>query len=469
MSKTLTAAIPETNLTRRILGNSLALFTSQLLAKVFRVLANFLLARYLGPENFGTWALVLSFAELFRFLPDFGLERTLVRRLARNPQASQLSATLFLRAVFSGVAVMAVWTALFFTGYSPAIRTLIYFYSLSFFLQAGSTALAGYFQAQLKSASLVWAYTISGGLYLILILAGIFGEQNLTYFLGSLLGTEGLLLAFLFFTFRKNGGKLSSFSFVELRPMVKEAFPIAVWLALGAVYFRIDTLFVYHFAGERGAGLYSACFRLSEGFLMIAAAAAASLFPVFSRMKTESREELSGLYQKSFFWFFVPTLPVALLVTAASPAIISFLYGPAFAPAAAGLSVIIWSIVFMFANILTTQAIVALNREKSIAKICAFNVAVNVGLNFWLIPRFGFIGACWATLATEAVNFALQTLVLQRLLGKKLLVRVLPHLIAPSMAVAWYFLDSNSFKTAGVWLFVFGYLAYLVNHKKGME
>ena len=72
------------SLTRKILENSVALFTSQLLAKVFRVLANFLLARFLGPESFGSLALVLSFAELFRFLPDFGLDRILVRRMARG-------------------------------------------------------------------------------------------------------------------------------------------------------------------------------------------------------------------------------------------------------------------------------------------------------------------------------------------------------------------------------------------------
>ncbi|MGE5693567.1 MAG: oligosaccharide flippase family protein, partial [Candidatus Zixiibacteriota bacterium] len=76
-----------TSLTRKILENSVALFTSQLLAKVFRVLANFLLARFLGPENFGSLALVLSFAELFRFLPDFGLDRTLIRRMARGQTA----------------------------------------------------------------------------------------------------------------------------------------------------------------------------------------------------------------------------------------------------------------------------------------------------------------------------------------------------------------------------------------------
>jgi O-antigen/teichoic acid export membrane protein len=453
-------------LTRRLLENSLALFTSQLLSKIFRVLANFLLARYLGPENFGTWALVLSFAEIFRFLPDFGLYRTLVRRLARDPAASSLSATLSLRLLFSGLAVVALGAALFFTGYAPGVRMLIYFYSLSFFLQAGSSALAACFQAQLKSASLVWTYTLSGGLYLMLILAGIFGGEGLTFFVGSLLATEGLLLALLFFTFHKKGGRLAPFAWSELKPLVREAWPFAVWLALGAVYFRIDTLLVYHFTGERGAGLYSACFRLSEGFLMLATAAAASLFPVFSRLRKESKEELLALYEKSFFWFFAPTLPAVLLVTAASAPIVDFLYGPVFAPAASGLSVIIWAVVFMFVNNLSTQALVACDREKAIAKITAVNVLVNVGLNLYLIPRAGFLGACWATLATEAANFVMQLFILQKLFARNFLARAFFQLLPAGAAAAWFFLHPASFRSAGVWLFVFGYLVFLFNRKR---
>lgn len=456
---------PAAGLTRRILENSVALFTSQLLSKIFRILANFLLARFLGPEDFGKWALVISFVELFRFLPDFGLDRTMVRRMAREEKISGLSANLFLRALFSALAVVAAGTALVFTGYAGNLKLLIYFYSLSFFLQACGSSFAAYFQAQLRSISLVWAYTAAGLLYLGLVLAGIFGGLGLTFFVGSLLGTEGLLLALFAFTFFRKEGKLAPFSFSDLGPAVKEAFPIALWLALGTVYFRVDTLIVYHYAGESATGLYSACFRLSETFLMLATAVSASLFPVFSRLKTENKEELAALFERSFFWFLTPALLLATLVLDLSPALINFLYGEAYLPAAPGLAVIIWSVVFMFANTLSTQAILACDREVTITKITAANVAVNLALNFWLVPRFGFIGACWATLGTEAANFVLQSLVLQKTIAPGILRRVLPYAVAPALSLVWYGLYPESFRSAGVWLFTFGYLVFLLNRK----
>ncbi len=462
------AAPPKTvspGFTRRIMENSVALFTSQLLSKIFRVLANFLLARFLGPENFGAWALVLSFTELFRFLPDFGLDRTLVRRMARGESSYGVAVNLSLRAVFSALAVLAAGTALFFTSYPQEIKQLIYFYSLSLFLQAGASTFASYFQAQLKSVSLLWAYTLSGLLYLGLILAGIFANQGITFFIASLLLTEGLLLAHFALTFFKKGGKLASFNLSELPPVIKEAFPLALCLATGAIYFRIDTLFVYHFTGERGAGLYSACFRLSEAFLMLATAAAASLFPVFSRLKLEGKSELASLFSRSFFWFLSPALLLGILMMGASPFIIHFVYGEAFAPSAPGLSIIIWSVVFMFANILCTQAIVASDREKSIVKITLANVLANLGLNFWLVPKYGFIGACWAILETEAFSFLLQTWILQKILSPRLLARMGPHFIVPALAVLWYCCYPSSFQSAGLWLLTFGYLVFLLDRR----
>ncbi|MGH8004945.1 MAG: polysaccharide biosynthesis C-terminal domain-containing protein, partial [Limisphaerales bacterium] len=251
--------------------------------------------------------------------------------------------------------------------------------------------------------------------------------------------------------------------------MVKEALPIALYLALGAAYFRIGTLIVYHYTGERGAGLYSACFRLSEAFLMLAASVSASLFPVFSRLKKENKAEMAALFQRSFFGFLPPTLLLAILITGLSAPIINFLYGEAYAPSAAGLSVIIWSLVFMIANTLSTNALLASDREKDITKITGANLLVNLGLNFYLVPRFGFIGACWAALATEAVNFVLQAALLQKILIPKLLARIWPHFIAPTLAVLWFYFFPTSFKSAGIWLFTFGYLVFLLNRRRESE
>jgi O-antigen/teichoic acid export membrane protein len=119
----------------------------------------------------------------------------------------------------------------------------------------------------------------------------------------------------------------------------------------------------------------------------------------------------------------------------------------------------------MIANTLSTNALVASDRETAITKITAANLLVNLGLNFYLVPRYGFIGACWASLATEGVNFFLQAAVLQRILVPKLLGRIAPYFLAPALAILWFIFFPMSFRTAGVWLFTFGYLVFLLNRR----
>ena len=41
--------------------------------------------------------------------------------------------------------------------------------------------------------------------------------------------------------------------------------------------------------------------------------------------------------------------------------------------------------------------------ERYYAAIAGFSALLNIGLNFWLIPVYGAMGAAWATLVTEGV------------------------------------------------------------------
>src|SRR5918998_1272714 len=66
--------------------------------------------RYLGPREYGQFALALSFVQLFGVLADAGLTTIVVRELARAPEraASVLGSALALR---SGLAVAAAGAA----------------------------------------------------------------------------------------------------------------------------------------------------------------------------------------------------------------------------------------------------------------------------------------------------------------------------------------------------------------------
>jgi O-antigen/teichoic acid export membrane protein len=119
---------------------------------------------------------------------------------------------------------------------------------------------------------------------------------------------------------------------------------------------------------------------------------------------------LHGLYRLMAGLFLVVALPLMLL----GPAVVRLLYGMAYAGAAALLP---WLVLRLFlTNFGVARSIFITN--ESLFRFALFTAlagaAVNLGLNFVLIPRWGVLGAVAASL----VSFAITTFVLEWLQPK---------------------------------------------------
>lgn len=92
-------------------------------------------------------------------------------------------------------------------------------------------------------------------------------------------------------------------------------------------------------------------------------------------------------------------LPLAL----AAPALVRLAYGPAFGGSAAIVAVHIWACVFVFLGVARGQWLVNEGLQHFYLVSTLAGAALNVLLNFFLIPRWAGLGAAWATLASCAV------------------------------------------------------------------
>jgi O-antigen/teichoic acid export membrane protein len=73
--------------------------------------------------------------------------------------------------------------------------------------------------------------------------------------------------------------------------------------------------------------------------------------------------------------------------------------------AGGSLSVLLWAHCFGFGGLLLAQLLVARHQERSLASLLIAAAVLNVGLNLWAIPRYGAIGAAWASLAAYSLPF----------------------------------------------------------------
>jgi O-antigen/teichoic acid export membrane protein len=93
--------------------------------------------------------------------------------------------------------------------------------------------------------------------------------------------------------------------------------------------------------------------------------------------------------------------------TILSGQIIQFIYGPEYQPSVLPLRLLIWSVFTVYFNCSFAYCLLACDRQKEYLYSVLTGAAINLALNFALIPRYGMLGAVVATLICEFVILGL--------------------------------------------------------------
>jgi PST family polysaccharide transporter len=88
---------------------------------------------------------------------------------------------------------------------------------------------------------------------------------------------------------------------------------------------------------------------------------------------------------------------VAISVTFLSDKIVTALYGPLFTQASTILAIHVWAGLFVFMGVVRSLWILAEGYTKISLYTTVSGAALNIALNFYLIPGYGAIGAAAAT------------------------------------------------------------------------
>ncbi len=184
------------------------------------------------------------------------------------------------------------------------------------------------------------------------------------------------------------------------RRMLREALPFAAGSVVWTTYFKVDVLLLERLGTPAGLGLYTAAYRVLEALVLFPRSVVGVVYPVVSAAwaeKTLTRSLLSR-----------PARALAALALACAagiwvlaPEIMRFLFGAAFADGAGALRVLGLAAVPLFMNSLLAMVLPGTHRQGEWVRYTLLAFVINVTANLILIPRVGFEGAAWATLASE--------------------------------------------------------------------
>lgn len=369
-------------------------------------LAIVLFTRLLSPDEFGRYALAFSVMTLAHVAVFSWLEAAMARFwAAQTPGAAQghfasLYRTAFALSVgFILVAGLAVWLwpadALFKLAVAAGLagapaRSLVKL-AQERFRAEGEVA---------RSARLDMAVTI-GGLVLGIgfALAGLGAA-------GPLLGLGLAPLAALPFVLpaelrQARGG---AFEAARVREYALYGYPIAASLALTVVLSSTDRFVLDAYLGEAAVGAYHASYSIANRtldvlFLWLGTAGQPALVMALERggaerLKAAAREQLST--------FLLVGLPAAAGVALVARPLAEVLIGEELRAAAASVTpwIALSALLFGLTAYYFGQAFTLGKKTRLLLIAMAVPAGLNVILNLVLVPRFGLMGAAWATAAS---------------------------------------------------------------------
>ena len=392
---------------RRILTNTSWLAGDRLIRLGVGLFLTIWVARYLGPDRFGTLNYALAFVFLFSVLGALGLDSVVIREFIQKPdEKDRLLCTTFILKLTGGVVSFGLSLAVsHWLGTDSTTTLLIAIIGLGTIIQA-TDAIDFWFQSQVKSKWTVLSKNSAFFLSAIVKVAMLASHAGIVWFavtavLEIAIGAAGMV----FYLFRL--GEAPAVwrpDFKLARKLLAQSWPLFLSGLSVMVYLRIDQVMLEHMAGPRAVGVYSAATRISEMFYFLPTVVASSILPSIVRSRVLGKEIYLARIQKYFDLNAVSALAIALPISLASGLLTHVMYGSQYSGVAAILTVHVWASLFVFMGIARGQYLISEGHFVFTMIATGSGAICNILLNLLWIPHYGALGSAFATLVSYGIS-----------------------------------------------------------------
>ncbi len=408
MSRGGSAGAPsQRGLVRRILLGVGALLAGNAASTVTAMASSLILARHLGAADYGRYSLVFLYASFFQGLASFGVDDVLTRELSRRAPAAErlLGNAVLLRLGLSGIAVVSCVLVAHWGEVDRRVAGATVVAVLPLLLSALYVPLWSWLAARMEyplRESIVVASRVAE----LALLAGFaVGGAGFPTLVAVTAAAQGLPLVLTLWLLRGRVRVRVRYDRETARQLLSQAAPLGLASVVALVYGRVDGVLLARLAGYEAVGLYSAAYKFLNLALTLPYVVNAAVFPVLARVE-EERATVQVVFQRTFDYLTLVALPLAVGTTVLAPWVVRVVYSEGYVGAADSLRVLLWAAVFMFAARTCRQVLVAGGQQATHLLLLVGGALANVLLNLWWIPRWGILGAAWATLCAEVFVLA---------------------------------------------------------------
>ena len=387
----------------RALRNSTIVLTAKVVARLIALVTVFYMIRKLGRNGYGEFSAVVNLTAIASVALDLGFNVLFVREGARHHDEIQryLRNVMSVRVITSVVALVILAALVYPIGLGGLLVpgfVLMVLTSYSTLLRNGLYAVQ-----QLGYEAI--AVVLESAVLLVLILYGGLTRQGVTYYVWAYAGQYAF--SCVYFTIVLAAKRIAvvgwRFEPAFLREWIWKGLPFALTFILTMIYFKIDQPLVYVFHGSGDAGVYAAAYKPIEALLFVPITFLSIVFPVLSIYHHERPGDLLDALNRFYKALLLMGWPASVGIFVLAGPLTPVLLGSSFGQSEAPLRILALAIGIAFVNNAFIGALNASDRQASFSWAAGWSVVANLAFNFVLIPPFSYIGASWATVATEFV------------------------------------------------------------------
>ncbi len=373
------------------LKDSIVIFIGLGFTAVIGLIYTIILARAIGPINFGIYSAITALATIIYSLGDLGISPAIIYLIPKQKLDRYILVATGFWMQF-GVTIAAF---IFITLFALFLRFFIPGASQTDLLLAGGITvnylLIGYAQGIFTAEKKFWNYSLSqiidSGVKICIVFF-LFRVNQLS--IGSALTANFISTFFaLLITFGKELFKIEfDFSHKIFLDIIKFAKWIAVSRIFNVLISKIDVILLNLMAGSFQAGIYAAAARVSLLFMLIVSGLGSVVNSRFSSFTTGHQVKA---YLKKLVLLTSGILLLMLLCAALAEPIVRFAYGEKYLDAISVFRYLTLAMIpFIFSVLTTPPLLYTYNQPKFYASVSAIQVTILVILEIVLIPSLGY-------------------------------------------------------------------------------
>lgn len=396
------------------------------------VLGSVVLARFLGPEAFGLYAIGWTIYRIVRVIGPLGLDQGILRygshyRSSDLPRLKGLLMRALLQALLSGLAIgvglyfLAPWLAEE-VYQKPELASVLRWFAPIYCLVVGLRVATSATRVSQRMQYSVYSEQLAQpAVNLCLLLAFFLLGWNLFGAVAALAVSIVISVSMAwYYVWRIFSDTLSGV--VEAIPVGRDfyAFTLVACLASGATVLNatVDRLIIGYFLPASDVGVYQAVAQSSILFAAIVGAFSTIFSPMIADLQQRGEtEELGELFKVSTKWGLYMSLPVFLVICLIPGEVIGVLFGSEYKSGSVSLVILAVGQLINVGSGSVGLMMVMSGNQRLWLWTAGLMLPVNIALNVLLIPQLGLSGAALASGISLGGLFVLGLLQVRRSLG----------------------------------------------------